>query len=257
MNTIKYIEESQNQGWFFPEQSWDCLPEYEKCHYELGFINTSLDYYSTRVRAMELDGVGRVLDAGCGMGPWSIALADLNDTVEGIDISTNRLLTAREIVKGMDRRNVRFQYCPLEQITFPDSSFDAIFCYGVFMFTDMPSTLLEFHRVLKAGGKVYLNANTFGWYAHMLIDRGLRKRNIREMVSAMRMVVRAMFGLKRRALVRHRWLLNTFHRIGFSVIAQGLEGSICLSGDFPKPEPLAVPYHYGLPAIREYLITKK
>ena len=50
---------------------------------------------------------------------------------------------------------------------YPDNCFDLVFCYGVIFLTPWRQSLGELSRVLKTGGKLYVNANGLGWYNYL------------------------------------------------------------------------------------------
>lgn len=68
----------------------------------------------------------RVLDVGCAMGFYSGLLASLGYQVTGIDISSTGIRKARELYP-----DIRFEVMDATNMTFPPSSFDAIFAFGV------------------------------------------------------------------------------------------------------------------------------
>lgn len=98
----------------------------------------------------------RVLDAGCGGGRNSIAMAKLGaHEVFGIDIGAAGIADARQRAAGLD--NVSFEVASILDIPFADASFDLVWCAGVMMITaDENRALDELTRVLKPGGMLYL-----------------------------------------------------------------------------------------------------
>ena len=57
-----------------------------------------MDYYCTRVKAMNFVGHDRVFDAACGVAQWSLALAQFNREVVGADFSQTRLGIGRRVL---------------------------------------------------------------------------------------------------------------------------------------------------------------
>lgn len=145
------------------------LPEWLR-DWSLTQINRSQAYYIKRIKQIGLSGRA-VLDAGCGMGNWSMALARFYDHVLSLDIEQPRLMVLSSII---DRFRDRIQpiHGSLEQMPFPDDHFDTIFCNGVIFLTDYRKTLDEFCRVLRKGGNLYLTYNSLEWWKHLLLDRG-------------------------------------------------------------------------------------
>jgi ubiquinone/menaquinone biosynthesis C-methylase UbiE len=98
----------------------------------------------------------RCLDAGCGSGRYSIAIA-LQGAAEvvGCDISESGLSTARE--RAAHLPVVRFEKGSVLALPFRDGEFDFVCCAGVLHHTESISRGLdELTRVLKPGGKIFL-----------------------------------------------------------------------------------------------------
>lgn len=97
----------------------------------------------------------RCLDAGCGGGRYSIAMAQLGATVVGCDIS-------REGIEDCKRRaghlaSIDFRQASVLDLPFPDESFDFVCSSGVLHHTTDPELgLREITRVLRPGGRVFL-----------------------------------------------------------------------------------------------------
>lgn len=208
------------------------------------------DYYARRLDMIGFDGGACVLDAACGVGQWSVVLSERYTKVVGVDINAGRLAVARRIAAAHRREGCRFEQAALERLPLASQSCDAVFCYGAFMFTDMPLTLREFRRVIRPGGKLYLNANSTGWCAHLFIDRGLCAGNLGLMRAALRMTVRTLAGRTSQTVVRRKWLLNRLTEAGFSPLAMGAEGTICLRST-GKVEAAYPSRFYGLTSILE------
>jgi SAM-dependent methyltransferase len=199
---------------------------------ELDFIRIELTgprnvpAYAARIRAIGFDNLGTVLDAGCGIGQWSDALAAQGNDVIGVDLSHVRLKTARRLASGGPIGSKLIARAGIERLPLRDASVDGVFCYGVFMFADMPATLREFARVLRPRGKLYLNANTLGWYLHLAIERGARAGNWPLFRTAVRMAAKGFFGGRQQALVKKSTLLGWLEAFGFVESSIGAEGSL-------------------------------
>ena len=252
------IDEVWANGWDFPKHVWPCLSQYEKSFVRNEFLGIrTLDYYSARLRTIGFEGMQKVLDAGCGMGQWSIALSRLNQKVEGVDINMGRLLVAQDLAQSMGKKqNCNFSYSSLESLPFEDGSLDGIFCYGTFMFTNMEKTLNEFHRKLGAGGIMYLNANTWGQYAHLLFDRGLRGRNWSLIKSAIKMTLKTFLRPNQNALVRENWLRRKLIKTGFSEVMVGDEGGLQINSNVSRVRSAYPSAHYGMRNIIEVVARR-
>lgn len=129
-----------------------------------------IQFYQDKLQGLGFSDYNRVLDAGCGYGQWTLALASLNKRAVGIDILADRIAHAH----SRYRDGASFLVGSIEDIPFSDGFFDAVFCFSAIYFTDVSKTLAEFHRVLQAGGKLCLNSNGVGYYIYeLLIKRRL------------------------------------------------------------------------------------
>jgi len=97
-----------------------------------------------------------VLDAGCGGGRNTIAMARLGAaTAHGIDIGAQGIEDAKRRSQALP--GVHFQQASVEAIPFPDATFDVIWCAGVLMHTEHDEHVLdELARVIKPGGLLYM-----------------------------------------------------------------------------------------------------
>lgn len=97
-----------------------------------------------------VDGL-RVLDAGCGSGPYCELLLDRGAHVTGVDESAGMLAHARRCLAG---RNVDLHRADLRgPLPFADGSFDGIVSALVLHYLrDWSTTLAEFRRVLRPDG---------------------------------------------------------------------------------------------------------
>jgi ubiquinone/menaquinone biosynthesis C-methylase UbiE len=96
----------------------------------------------------------RVLDAGCGTGSLSMAMARLTaaGSIVGIDASKGFIEYAR--AQNSDPR-VRFELDDAQNLSYPDASFDR--CLSLLVVNHIPDTpkaLTEICRVTKPGGVV-------------------------------------------------------------------------------------------------------
>ena len=96
------------------------------------------------------------LDAGCGSGRYSVALAIHGAAkITAVDVSSTGLETARNNAKEFNQ--IQFQQASVLNLPFPDQSFDLVWCAGVLHHTDnFDKGLSELTRVLKPNGKLFL-----------------------------------------------------------------------------------------------------
>jgi SAM-dependent methyltransferase len=101
-----------------------------------------------------------VLEFGCGAAQWSIALHRLGARVTGIDLSTQQLEHARELMRSAGAE-FPLVHGNAEATPFADASFDIVFCdFGAMTFADPRRTVPEAARLLRGGGLLAFCMNT-------------------------------------------------------------------------------------------------
>lgn len=128
-------------------------------YYEFVFRHP-MDYFRERVAMAGGGGHGRVLDLGQGYGQWSIALAETNDSVTGVDHSDPMCATARFLADHYRRPNIEIikaSAYDLEKL-FEPQSFDFVWCWSVIMFCDRARVMPAVNRLLKDGGMALLGS---------------------------------------------------------------------------------------------------
>jgi len=100
-------------------------------------------------------GAERVLDAGCGSGRLTVALAGTGAAVTGIDTTVGQLAQAR---RRADETGVELRLLEVDfnaTLPFGDASFDAVTSRLALMAAEDPvATLTELRRVLEPGGRL-------------------------------------------------------------------------------------------------------
>lgn len=95
----------------------------------------------------------RVLDLACGPGNISrriAALVEPGGEVVGVDLAPGMI----ELARASGIRNARFEVMDIENLAFPDGSFDAAVCgHGIQFAPDVDRALREARRVLRRGGR--------------------------------------------------------------------------------------------------------
>lgn len=96
------------------------------------------------------------LDAGCGSGRYSVAMALHGaGAITAVDVSDSGLAEARR--RARDFPQISFQQASVLQLPFADASFDFVWSAGVIHHTaDFDRALGELVRVLRPGGKLFL-----------------------------------------------------------------------------------------------------
>jgi ubiquinone/menaquinone biosynthesis C-methylase UbiE len=100
----------------------------------------------------------KCLDAGCGGGRYSIALAHLGASeVFGVDLSDIAVQDARRRAAQLGADRVAFKVGSVAALPAETGYFDCVIHSGVLMHTAEPvKVLLELNRVLKPGGMLYM-----------------------------------------------------------------------------------------------------
>lgn len=98
--------------------------------------------------------IGTILDAGCGTGRYSLFLDSLGHTVTGIDISQDMLNLAKK--KG---GNIDLIQGDISKLPFGNAQFDHVVSgLAIHYVSDLKTTIREFSRVLKVGGKLVISS---------------------------------------------------------------------------------------------------
>jgi ubiquinone/menaquinone biosynthesis C-methylase UbiE/N-acyl-L-homoserine lactone synthetase len=98
---------------------------------------------------------GKVLDAGCGTGNFSLGLGLRGYNVEGIDISHAMLQRARLKKKKAGLENVEFREWDIEKglAIYPDATFDCVVSvHALYALREPEAAIREYSRVLKPLG---------------------------------------------------------------------------------------------------------
>jgi len=130
-------------------KSWE--DEYGKSiwkgHYSLGLLDTSVKK-------------GRLLDAGCGSGKYSVPLRMRGFDVVGMDVSFKALQMLNKSSKAREL-DIDIAAANIFQLPFRDGSFDLIWCYGVLqhlLSKERERAVREFQRILIKGGFLFIEA---------------------------------------------------------------------------------------------------
>ena len=135
------------------------------------------------VRMIREDAPHTMLDVATGTGDMAILMGrSMPDTsITGVDLSPQMLAVGRKRVERKKVANViAMREGDAENLPFTDRSFGAVtVVYGVRNFGDIPQGLREMYRVLKPGGKIYIQefgmpeGKVFGKLFHFYFRRWL------------------------------------------------------------------------------------
>ncbi len=127
--------------------------------YLSGSFRKRAQFFESQVMP-HLSASGHWLDAGCGSGYFSRRLAARGLTVTGIDASAPMIDAARQHSAAAGFGNsVRFEaVSTVENLPFPDASFNGCICLSVIEYLSNPDACLqEFARVVAPGGGLVLS----------------------------------------------------------------------------------------------------
>lgn len=225
--------------------------------------NSDPAVYTARIKALGFENMKNVLDAGCGMGQWLYALSEINSHVTGVEFDEQRYAFTNELMETIAPANTKVVQGSVEELPFPDNSFDAIFSYSVVLCTDYRKSLKEFYRVLKPGGKLYFNSNGLGWYIYNLIhthndSQGFSSREMAEVAIKVSLHYFATNEFKRgkyaAIITPEEVVLSDLQKLGFKNITSAPEGTINLTNQTIKP--FFKGEYDGLEGVTEYLCSK-
>jgi SAM-dependent methyltransferase len=102
----------------------------------------------------------RVLDLGSGAGTDSLVAVQMvgpKGSVTGIDMTPQMVTKARGAAEDMGVTNAAFVEAEIEQLAFPDGSFDVVISNGVIdLVPDKDVVFSEIQRVLVPGGRIQI-----------------------------------------------------------------------------------------------------
>lgn len=137
-----------------------------------------LNYHLHMTFLKEHVGPGKkVLDAGCGAGRFSIAIAQLGSEVTLFDISDEQISIAKEKILEnglMDRVSCFITGDLCDMFMIQDETFDTTVCYGAslnYLLENAGKGIGEIIRVTKKGGTVLVSVNSRWGVIHSLIGR--------------------------------------------------------------------------------------
>lgn len=234
---------------------------------DLDFFNriwsTDFNIYKDRIKGIKFYSLDRVLDAGCGFGQWSIPLSLFNKDVFSIDISDARIQVLKEISNELSINNIHFYCGTFQKMIFEKNYFDAIYCYSAIYFTDFNKTIDEFYRVLKPGGKLYINSNGIGWYFYNLMQGHNTTSNFNSKKMAMNSFENSIKFYSKNFLssgcqliIPSDLMTQKLKLTGFTKIIKGSDGKIILDKKY-SPMSFYPEKYYEHEGVYEILAWKK
>ena len=223
-----------------------------------------LTKYQDRLNAIGFSECNHVLDAGCGYGQWSLALAEMNRKVSSCDISSLRIDLLSDLTKNLGVANIDLKVSGIDVMPYPDDCFDAVFCYGVIFLTPWRQSLAELVRVLKPGGKLYVNANGLGWYMFLWQE----EHNRADDYDPKAIAAQAFFDTLRynregvyepgmNLIIEPKSMETEMQCLGIQGIKSESEGGLHLNKTVAAPRPFFKGEYYGQVGVFEIFGTKR
>ena len=138
-------------------------------HYYTQFHVHTIPYFNSRMSHLDPRGE-KVLDAGCGVGQWSLCLSERFGEVEAFDSNVEAIAMAQSIAASA-RLKINFSVRDIYGTGYPSDHFDFAICYGVIFLVDALRAMRELYRVLAPGGSCLLSVNGDGWYQYLIEER--------------------------------------------------------------------------------------
>ena len=148
MATLEEQKEQQRAQWSASAPGWEKY---------VGWLEEQLGILTERLLDAIRVGVGtRMLDLACGSGEPSVTAAKRGARVTATDLSPDMVASTQRRAASADvEMDVRVM--DLEQIEFPDGTFEVVTCRFGLMFCPSPErAAAEMHRVLAPGGRFAL-----------------------------------------------------------------------------------------------------
>jgi ubiquinone/menaquinone biosynthesis C-methylase UbiE len=117
-----------------------------------------------------------ILEIGCATGIFSFMLTEQGFLVTGLDISDEAVAKANKIANHNKIKEANFVQGDVENMKFPDNSFDCVFSFSAFRYLpDLNRALREVYRVLKPGGVAVIDfPNKYcPWFKHLKTKFGV------------------------------------------------------------------------------------
>lgn len=127
---------------------------------DVSAIVTKEEYRLMRFGLDRLERGSRILDGGCGLGEWTLALAREGFDVTGLDLSESTVARLNTLFPDSS-----FKVGDLRRTGFADGAFDAYFSWGAFEHFEcgLGECVEEANRILRPGGWLFVSVPFHNW----------------------------------------------------------------------------------------------
>ncbi len=106
----------------------------------------------------------RILDFGCGNGAQTSQFANLNCTIDALDVDYKKIAVLNKYISSNHITNITSHLYDGRRIPFPSSYFDVVLSYEVLEHVEDESLALrEIYRTLKDDGEFIISVPNKGW----------------------------------------------------------------------------------------------
>lgn len=203
------------------------------------------EFFAARLRKVKFTGARHVLDAGCGYGQWTLALARQNEHVTALDNRPEMLEATEKLCQHAGITNVSVVQATLPDLNLPANTFDLIWCNLVLEYADREGSMRLFHKLLRPGGRLYVSTNARGRWLVKALSGVLRNDWNLVRVSSQT----ALYGGRENAVPSYLSVSQArrhVRRHGFELLQVGNEGYVHLSDETPTPLPMFPAHFLGL-----------
>lgn len=197
--------------------------------YSLGRYRVGIERYRDALEGIGFTGAGRAVDVGSGAGHWCVALALLNEHVDGVEPREEFVEVARKVATGLGLGDaVEYWVGTGESADYPRDAFELACCHSVLMFAGDPELVLRnVAGWLRPGGRFYLGYSGLGLRL-AAISGALEKQSVEQMGTSADVILASLVyrcGVYHTPRTRVRMatpgeLLRLLEALGFASVAR-------------------------------------
>jgi SAM-dependent methyltransferase len=207
------------------------------------FGDGNLEKYLERLSLIGFEGLGKILDLGCGFGQWTFSLSLKNGSISGVDIDARRIDLANLIREELNFTDVNFEVVDTVPLLtkFGANSFDGVFAYIAIPYMPWRDSLKDIASILRMDGLLYFTAYDLGWPCFNLVENHNPSKNFDPQKWAMETIENTVeyertgkfnsSSSKSSVYIPQRELLEYLPTIGFELISCAGDGLTDITGN--------------------------